>query len=473
MSSDSEYLPNSSGSEGEEKEVDDNYFGFDVHRKPMKQNLLENLSESEISDITSDIYDQILEEEENHVLHISKPTFYDDIKKKVTETLFESWSTAGLFDEEDDVYQDIEDFVDETVEVYFDTISRLPKRSIREHEKPITNNSNELSAIEDKLHYLLSVDQPKQRSQEWYDFRNNLITASNLWKIFSSDAQKNSLIYEKCKCIANQTPTTQIDSKDFCNVDSPMHWGVKYEPVTVMIYESVYQTKISDFGCIQHPVYSCIGASPDGINTCPTNERYGRMLEIKNIKNRDITGIPKEEYWIQTQIQMETCELDECDFVETRIMEFDTEEEFYADTKSDYKGVVLYFLQKDAKQPSYVYMPLELGNEKEIVDDWISATKSEYRLDGLVLFSILYWYLDEFSCILIPRNRAWFQAAVPHILETWDTILEERVSGYEHRSAKKRSITVTAGSDSSNSYIVNNIQLTNSICLIKLDTEDA
>ena len=51
------------------------------------------------------------------------------------------------------------------------------------------------------------------------------------------------------------------------------------------------------------------------------------MLEIKNIVNREITGIPKNEYWIQTQIQMETCDLSFCDFVETRIKEFSNEEE--------------------------------------------------------------------------------------------------------------------------------------------------
>ena len=78
----------------------------------------------------------------------------------------------------------------------------------------------------------------------------------------------------------------------------------------------MFDTKVGEFGCIPHPTYSVhIGASPDGINIASeSNKRFGRMLEIKNIVNRDITGIPKQEYWIQTQIQMETCDLDECDF---------------------------------------------------------------------------------------------------------------------------------------------------------------
>ena len=58
------------------------------------------------------------------------------------------------------------------------------------------------------------------------------------------------------------------------------------------------------------------------------NDRYGRMLEIKNIVNRDITGIPKKAYWVQMQLQMEVCDLEECDFLETRFKEYDNEQAF-------------------------------------------------------------------------------------------------------------------------------------------------
>ena len=42
-------------------------------------------------------------------------------------------------------------------------------------------------------------EQPEQKTREWYQFRYNLITASNLWKVFGTESQVNSLIYEKCK----------------------------------------------------------------------------------------------------------------------------------------------------------------------------------------------------------------------------------------------------------------------------------
>jgi putative phage-type endonuclease len=170
---------------------------------------------------------------------------------------------------------------------------------------------------------LRNIVQPQQRTPEWYEFRQGLITASNIWKLFASDCQYNSLIYEKCQ------PVREFGNS-YVNTESPMHWGVKYEPLTVMIYEMKNKTHVGEFGCIRHPQYSCIGASPDGINDDPAHPYlYGRMVEIKNIVNRDIDGIPSVAYWIQMQIQMETCDLDECDFVETQFKEYASAYEFW------------------------------------------------------------------------------------------------------------------------------------------------
>ena len=55
------------------------------------------------------------------------------------------------------------------------------------------------------------------------------------------------------------------------------------------------------------------------------------MLEIKNIVNRTLSGIPKYEYWIQMQLQMEVCNLDYCDFLECKFIEYDTYEDYMKD----------------------------------------------------------------------------------------------------------------------------------------------
>jgi len=195
------------------------------------------------------------------------------------------------------------------------------------------------------------------------------------------------------------------------------------------------------------------------------------MLEIKNIVNREITGIPKEDYWIQTQIQMETCDLDNCDFVETRIKEYEKEDEFYANTtNSDYRGIVLYFIKNDFSQnaePIYHYMPLNVPLDRENITKWIDADIELARQDELVLFNTIYWYLDEFSCVLIERNRSWFSSAIVKFKEVWDIIEKEKVDGYEHRSPKKKVNKLGASNVDTR---VHTIPRQTKICLVKLDS---
>jgi hypothetical protein len=169
----------------------------------------------------------------------------------------------------------------------------------------------------DRLELLAHVPQAEQRTKEWYETRHRLITASNAYKAFEPDSARNQLIYEKCQPLKYDEMEDPENKKfELVNIDSPMHWGQKYEPVSVMYYENLFSTEVSEYGCIQHETYKFLGASPDVIVSDPVLPRFGRMLEIKNIVNRDIDGIPKKEYWIQMQLQMETCDLNECDFLE-------------------------------------------------------------------------------------------------------------------------------------------------------------
>ena len=61
------------------------------------------------------------------------------------------------------------------------------------------------------------------------------------------------------------------------------------------------------------------------------------MIEIKNIYNRDINGIPSEDYWIQMQIQLEVCDLEYCDFLECKLKEYDDEEEYLKAERARHK----------------------------------------------------------------------------------------------------------------------------------------
>ena len=293
--------------------------------------------------------------------------------------------------------------------------------------------------VKEQIKLLKGKPQPVQRTKEWYDFRQNLITASNAYKAFETQGAKNQLIYEKCQ-LNHEEPIDPTNTKviQMVNVNTTLHHGQKYEPLSVMIYEDMYKTKVDDFGCIQHEKYSFIGASPDGINVDPNSSRYGRMLEIKNIVNREIDGIPKKEYWIQMQLQMEVCNLDECDFLETKFTEYDDSDAFFSEPTNKRKGVIMYFHTKEGK-PFYKYMPFHFVSFKDI-NEWQEQMIDLYQSPeyNYVWIKDYYWKLDIVSCVLVCRNKQWFKNNINELAEIWAIILKERVSGFEHRAPNRK-----------------------------------
>ena len=350
---------------------------------------------------------------------IAEPDFHETFIENIT-SLFK----AQL---EDDLEEDLDDILEEGIAIFHASI--IPERSLSES---IILYKPDIHKIEKQIEFLNNIPQPPQRTAEWYEFRRNLITASNAYKAFENQCTQNQLIYEKCCEITNKVSLYPI------NINTPFHWGQKYEPISVMIYEDVYNTKIGDFGCIQHPTYYFLGASPDGINIDKTSHRYGRMLEIKNIVNREIDGIPKKEYWIQMQLQMETCNLDECDFLETMFKEYETEKEFLEDgtfftsQNNEIKGIIMYFNKMDGN-PHYIYKPLH--RDKEEFDEW-----EENNIDTMNMTWIknIYWKLSKFSCVLVQRNEKWFNDNIDQLKNIWSIIEKERKEGFEHRAPNKR-----------------------------------
>jgi len=326
------------------------------------------------------------------------------------------------------------------------------------------SNFDELNLMEEKLEKLKNIPQPIQRTPDWYKFRHNLITASNAYKAFESEKVKNQLIYEKCKPVeiyCRETTESKTDDnndkQNHINTDSPLHWGQKYEPISVMYYNYTYKTTVSDFGCIQHPKYSFLGASPDGINIDKNSHLFGRMLEIKNIVNRPITGIPKKEYWVQMQLQMEVCDLDLCDFLETKFIEYSSYQEFIDDTENKdiniesnktniciskdnkLKGIIIYFQNNNNSSPVYIYKPLDLTDKDEI-NIWEEEQLNIYENTPYyyTFVKYIYWKLEIISCVLVSRDKKWFNEKISQLENIWRIIEKERITGYEHRAPTKR-----------------------------------
>lgn len=363
---------------------------------------------------------------------ISEPDFHDDMLDDVKEMFyvqFEDQINASDF-----VEDDMDELLEEAFTIFIKSFNLERAEETNNNDNDALDNSNEKrEMLMNRIVYLRSKPQPPQRTAEWYKFRHNLITASNAYKAFESQSKINELIYEKC-----QPLKTTDDSASFVNVNTPFHWGQKYEPLSVMIYEDKYNTRIDDFGCIQHDTYKFLGASPDGINVDESSDRFGRMLEIKNIVNREITGNPKKEYWIQTQLQMEVCDLNECDFLETKFVEFESFDEFDKDTSGKQTGIIMYFNTKEGK-PFYLYKPLNITKPEEI-EKWEEEMMDKYQstIFNMVWIKNCYWKLETFSCVLITRNQKWFEDNIGQLGKVWSIIEDERVNGYQHRAPNKR-----------------------------------
>jgi putative phage-type endonuclease len=453
----------------------------------------ETLNEQETSDFISTIYSILEDYMKTEIAKIAKPDFHKEAIDDITHILFQSLQDAEICDDED--YQPIYDYVEWHCAAWFENKEDMnyPLRSIAFYKDNYHCEEYGLvsefveSYLTNKIIHLRRVNEesPKQRTPEWYQRRYNMMTASNLWQALSTDAQRNRLIFDKCKPL-----DFGYTENKWINTDNSLHWGVKYEPLTAMIYEKMTGAKLEEFGCITHPAHPFIGASPDGIVANIESPLFGRMVEIKNIYNREMDGIPSEAYWIQMQIQMECCNLDICDFVETRFKEYPSMIAFLEEhDDSIERGVILHFVPKDSTTnvPIYKYLILDIilydtmvmddriTAYNKTIDEWTEQCKAE--MPEYAVYNKIYWYLQEICMSTVLRNNAWFCEVLPKIRDTWATIEVERVSGYQHRAAKKRVvntndvIVIKSSSDGPESHLIRNMPSNGKgVCLIKMDS---
>ena len=346
---------------------------------------------------------------------------YDSLYKIITDTY-----GFMLYDLDFDLESNIFD----AMEIYF-----YKYNCFRSYSGTTIIQKPDVKRIKQLLKKYENVEQPEQLTEEWFKFRKEGLSASDIWKAIDTDSAKNNLIYSKCKEI-------DMTKKQSVNIHSPFHNGHKYEPLSIMQYEFDFDTKVGEFGCIKHKDYPFLRASPDGINIKEDNSLYGRLVEVKNPVSRKLTGTPKKDYWIQMQLQMEVWDLNECDFLETVYKDYENEDAFNNDGDSftrtangKRKGIIIQFFYNE--KPYYEYAPVDIS--KKEFDKWYDDIMEKNK--HMTWVTNCYWYLEDYSCVLVPRNKKWFKAIYPEFKELWNTILKERVSGFEHRKPKKRTKT--------------------------------
>lgn len=288
--------------------------------------------------------------------------------------------------------------------------------------KLVYKGLNYIKKNKDKLalqvKYLKQLPFFPQRSAEWFKMREDCVSASSWGQALGFVPYKDS------------TPNMLIRSKVAPETMPPFdethtRWGVKYEEVATRTYEAKVGIPVDEFSLIVHPKYKFLGASPDGIRP------DGVMLEIKCPPKRVITGVPPIYYWIQMQGQLEVCDLEMCDFLECKITEFNTEDEFWL-CDNEMKGIVSNFVNEDGKESfGYYTIPFKADGSEE----WIKEEQSKPNFH-----SVSFWQIEKYSCVPVFRDREWFAEALPKLEEFWNKVLHHRKVGLDDSFFTKKEL---------------------------------
>ena len=223
--------------------------------------------------------------------------------------------------------------------------------------------------------FLQDYTQIEQRTDAWHAIRKTIISATDVGTILGYNRFSSKTDLLKKKLSDDDTPLS------FPAIDH----GVFFEPIATKCYEEATNTTVHDVGLVIHPHLKWLGASPDGIM------ENGRLLEIKCLYSRQFKNtdadIPRQ-YWAQIQIQMEVCDVEECDLYQCIFKRTDRQE------YNNFSGTK--------------------GKEKRI-----------------------HWILKDYRCDTITRDREWFNKNKDELYKFWSLVKYEQAGNKLTNRIKK------------------------------------
>jgi putative phage-type endonuclease len=292
--------------------------------------------------------------------------------------------------------------------------------------------------ILEKLEKLKKLVLPEQRSEEWYKIREGILTASSLADAIGEGhfCNKDQLLIQKCGGPRGEVPFEIVE------------WGVMYEPVATTFYEKLNNLTILEFGLVPHPEFKIFGASPDGICDIDSPPDFiGRMLEIKCPPKRKFTDEVPRHYWMQMQGQLESCNLEECDFLQVKFIEYFNEQEYLEDiylendiVKEGYssnnlpKGLLIAFIRNNLEgNPTIQYEYCNFNSSFDTLKEWSTNIINDYKKGDFKYDIIKYhwWKIERYECTLVGRDREWWLDTQPKIIDFWEDVLYYREKGIQ------------------------------------------
>lgn len=246
-----------------------------------------------------------------------------------------------------------------------------------------------------------------QRSSQWHAKRSEMITASEVTKAFR-DATPSARRELMLKKIEGAKPT------DGSSMNAACAWGTQFEQIAKDIYCKLNGGgQVLDTSCVVHPRHPFLGASPDGIYMPPSlaDPRWGKLVEFKcpiSRKFDESTPIP-DAYYHQMQLQMECCNIDECDYVEMRFMTLGQTE--WAAHPATYKGRMAVF---DSGQVDY-----DVGDP-----EW--RTRLRQQTED---YRVVHWVLAAHRIALVKRDYTWLATHIEDLSSFWEEVQAHRRNG--------------------------------------------
>ena len=266
---------------------------------------------------------------------------------------------------------------------------------------------------------LCARQQTEQRSVAWYEQATRLLTASELGGLTGSPRARAQLIMSKVGPKDRQSQTLAVPSAAM----TPFDWGIRFEPVVKLIYEYKHRVEIRELGRLVSEEGDRVSASPDGlVYSDPTNERTGRLIEIKCPVTRVPDGKVPKDYYSQVQMQLHVTGLRSCHFVE-------------AVFTSPYSSPL-------KRPPLLVFGPPEPALQGEILLIQTAAGdshteryeygpvngKAEVNLTpNETLLERIPWTLYRWSDQLVPKDPTWWPALKPAVDAFWVDVEKARV----------------------------------------------
>jgi putative phage-type endonuclease len=313
----------------------------------------------------------------------------------------------------------------------------------------ITSSYDEKLIQYNKLRAIIS---PEQRSKEWFEARHTCISASDMGCVLGLNKYEPPYKFLLKKVF-----------KDTFETNKACYTGKKYENACVLNYEYLNDVHLEEFGLLKHETISFLGASPDSIvspfkrDMTTKTELIGRMIEIKCLTSRKLNvdgniygNICPEYYYCQVQLQLECCDLNECDFIQYRIYEYEDKDEYLNDSVdyNDYtslksgleKSILIELMPKHLEKEDYIdgkYLNIQAVYNKAThiyppkIDmsyselcDWLLMQEEYYENhETLKIYKIKYYRVDERLITLILRDKNFFNKNYNKMLKMWSYVL--------------------------------------------------